>query len=104
MVRTELQLQRLKRHEMRAAAGVCEPVEFERALERREALFVHLSKDALDAAVVRERGAGGAVCITELEGEPRGFEQRLAKARLADLTLGLAEADQNVATLGWVDL
>jgi hypothetical protein len=89
---------------MRAAAGVCEPVELERALERREALFVHLSKEALDAAVVCERGLGRAVCITELEGEPRCFEQRLAKARIADLTLGLAEADQNVAALCWVDL
>ena len=104
VVRTQLQLQRLKRHEMRAAAGVCEPVELERALERREALFVHLSKEALDAAVVRERGPGGAVGITELEGEPRGFEQRLAKARLAGLAFGLAEADQNVAALRWVDL
>ena len=104
VVRTQLQLQRLKRDEMGAAAGIGEPVEFERALERREALFVHLSKDALDAAVVRERGPGGAVGITELEGEARGFEERLAKARLAGLAFGLAEADQNVAALGRVDL
>ena len=104
VVRTQLQLQRLKRDETSAAGGVGEPVQFDRALDCREAFFVHLSEDALHAAVVRERGAGGAVSITELGGEARGFEQRLAKARVTGLALGLAEADQNVAALGWINL
>ena len=97
VVGIELELHRLKRDQPRAAGGIREAVELERPLERQEALLVDLAVDAHLPAVVGERGAGGAIGIAELEGETRGLEQGLSESGLADLTLGLAEADQKIA-------
>ncbi len=48
---------------------------------------------------VGEHGAAKPVRVTELLGERGGVEQRLAKLRVPDLALGLAEADQQLAAL-----
>jgi hypothetical protein len=89
VVKFELQFHRLKRNQLGAISEVCGLVEGEGALERRDPLLVHLAEHTGQTAVVCERGSGGAIGITDLRGEEAGFEQRLSKALLSNLALGL---------------
>src|SRR5205807_2479556 len=83
----------------RRASRVPTSVELDGALDRSDPLAINLAKDAVPAAVVRERRAGGAVRVPELACDRRRREQGLAMRGVADLALRLAQSDQQVAAL-----
>jgi hypothetical protein len=103
MVEIGCKLDGLERDKPGAAGGTREAVKLECPLERREALGVNVSEDAGHATIVRYCGPGGELGVSDVARQARRPKQCFAKGRFADLALGFAEADENLAALSLLD-
>ena len=95
-LRFERQLLGQQRQQPRVAGRLRRVVELERPLERRDPLQIDAAVAAHETAVVRERRAGGEVCVPQLRCDSRRLQERLAVGRHTRLPLRLAEPDQRL--------
>ena len=95
-LRFERQLLGQQRQQPRVAGRLRRVVELECPLDRRDPLQIDAAESAHETAVVRERCAGGEVCVPQLRCDSRRLQQRLAVARYTRLPLRLAEPDQRL--------
>ena len=96
------QLERQQREQRRTKRTVLEARALDRLLEGRNDLIVGEARGAHEAAVVGDCRRSKSVAVGELRGDRRRVEQGLAVVAIADLALGLPEADQQVAANPWV--